>query len=263
MSKQSCSEQDQYSTSPVKKIQILSNNLCYGPAPDECDEIEQHLTIRADGKFWLTRYDYGDGSGKYRLTKKSQGQMYPGKVDGIIDRLKDLLQVDPIIFAVTDCGNWKIKVTFEDGTIIPFSGSLANVHPIQSEISQMIRIELDMYDLFLLDGDTSEPRFEQGPLPIFTKYLPLLYENTFLWNRFYDLCRGFFREERRNERFFAFHRAPECIKMWLGLLDNMGGGIPIHFFSAAAFIVLSYKNAGHDIDAELAEIEGNNNNQLQ
>jgi len=242
-------------TTPIKSVQIISNNLCYGPMPDEYDEIEQHLTIRADGKYWLTRYDYGDGPGKYRLTKKIQGQMYPGKVDGIFDRLKDLYRVDPITFCVTDCGDWKIKTTLEDGTIMPFGGSLANLHPIQSEISQMIRIELDMYDLFLLDGNTSEPRFEQGPIPTFRKYLPLLYENTFLWNRFSELCHDFFHKENRDEKFFAYHRDPACIQTWRGLLNNMGGGIPVHFFSAAAFIILAYKNAGNDIDAELAKIE--------
>ena len=247
-------------TAPIKSVQIISNNLCYGPMPDRYDEIEQHLTIRADGKYWLTRYDYGDGPDKYQLTKKSQGQMYPGKVDGILNRLKDLYRVDPITFCVTDCGEWKIKATLVDGTTMPFRGSLANLHPIQSEISQMIRIELDMYDLFLLDGNKSEPRFEQSPIRIFRKYLPLLYENTFLWNRFSELCHDFFRKENPDKNFFAYHRDPACIQIWRGFLDNMGGGLPIHFYSAAAFIILSYKNAGNDIDAELATIKDNNQN---
>ena len=39
------------------------------------------------------------------------------------------------------------------------------------------------------------------------------------------------------------------------MLDNMGGGIPLCFFAAVAFEILSYRDAGHNIDAELEEIK--------
>ena len=37
----------------IKKIKIKSNNICYGPAPEPEDEIEQILTISNTGKVWF------------------------------------------------------------------------------------------------------------------------------------------------------------------------------------------------------------------
>ena len=48
----------------------------------------------------------------------------------------------------------------------------------------------------------------------------------------------------RDERFFAFHRDPECIDIWRQMLDNMGGGFPLSLFAAAAFLLLTYRDRG-------------------
>ena len=38
----------------LKKIRIVSNNICYGPMPDSDDEVEQHLTINDEGRVWFS-----------------------------------------------------------------------------------------------------------------------------------------------------------------------------------------------------------------
>lgn len=43
----------------LQKIQLVSNNICYGPCPEPDDEVEQHLTITADGRVWFSRYCFG------------------------------------------------------------------------------------------------------------------------------------------------------------------------------------------------------------
>ena len=35
------------------------------------------------------------------------------------------------------------------------------------------------------------------------------------------------------------------------MLDNMGGGFPLTMFASVAFLLLAYKEQGHDLDAEL------------
>ena len=55
----------------------------------------------------------------------------------------------------------------------------------------------------------------------------------------------------RGDEFFEYHRNPECIEIWRQMIDNMGGGFPLTLFASAAFLLLSYKEQGHDLDAEL------------
>lgn len=238
---------------PIKKVQIVSR-FC-GPFlfPEEHDEVEQHLTLRADGKYWVSGYEYDEESHSNFLARKLQGSIFPGKEKAIFEKLAAYCAEDPFPLLHTDCGTWEMTVTYADGSRKKNLGSLTEEDTLLNEISRMIRTELDMFDLNIFDGVTSNPCYENGPIRIFKKYLPLLYENTYLWNRFSELCQNYFWEKRQQRTYFAFQRDTSCIQVWLGFLDNMGGGIPLYFFHAAAFIILAYKDAGHDIDAELAE----------
>lgn len=44
----------------VKRIKLVSNCLCYGPAPMPEDEAEQHLTICSDGRVFFSSYIVGN-----------------------------------------------------------------------------------------------------------------------------------------------------------------------------------------------------------
>lgn len=44
-----------------QKVRIVSNNICYGPSPKPDDEVEQHITINADGRVWFSAYNFGSG----------------------------------------------------------------------------------------------------------------------------------------------------------------------------------------------------------
>ena len=88
-----------------------------------------------------------------------------------------------------------------------------------------------------------------SPIFWFDRYLELIFAKDELWEQFQMYVEQTAYD--RDERFFAFHRDPECIDIWRQMLDNMGGGFPLSLFAAAAFLLLTYRDRGHDLDAEL------------
>lgn len=237
--------------SKIQKIQIITNTICYGRELKIGEEVEQHLTIRSDDRYWLSRYGFKDYN-ESTLISKTSGKLYKGRAERILKLLQERIEdCDPFL-RVLDCGSWELTVFYEDGQQETYDGSLKSDYGVLDRISKMIRGEIDEDRLFAFDG--CHPI--ESPVYIFSEYLPLLYEKTFLWREFQDLCRDFFWEKRDEKKFFAFVRDPDEITLWREMLDNMGGGIPLYFYQAAAYLILAYKDAGHDIDAELEEMEG-------
>ena len=52
----------------LQKIRIVSNSICYGPPPEPEEEVEQHLTINAEGRVWFSSYKFGE-TPSYRFQK--------------------------------------------------------------------------------------------------------------------------------------------------------------------------------------------------
>ncbi len=88
-----------------------------------------------------------------------------------------------------------------------------------------------------------------SPIPLFSKYLELIFAVDDLWESFQFFVRQTVPSQR--DDFFAYHRDPEGINIWYRMLDNMGGGLPLTLFASAAFLLLAYKEQGHDLDKEL------------
>lgn len=107
------------------------------------------------------------------------------------------------------------------------------------------------------DLDTEEKtagpaNWEQySPIPCFMRYLPLIYKVDELWENFQLYIRSAFPDKKEN--FFAFHRSEEAMAIWARAIADMGGGIPPSIFAAAVFLLLRYRELGHDLDRELAE----------
>lgn len=100
------------------------------------------------------------------------------------------------------------------------------------------------------DYSEEESEFDViSPIPLFSKYLELIFAKDELWNNFQMFVRQ--TSPRRGDEYFEYHRNPECIEIWRQMLDNMGGGFPLSLFAAAAFLLLEYKEQGHNLDAEL------------
>lgn len=61
----------------IKSIKITSNGICYGPMPDDNEEVEQYLTISSNGRVWFSARNYKqymDGKGYCRKKQLSIGK---------------------------------------------------------------------------------------------------------------------------------------------------------------------------------------------
>lgn len=140
----------------IRKIQLLSENLCYGPMPEENEEIEQRLTILSDGRAWLSRYCFGTGN-PYRL--KSREAKSIGKISAvkILSVIEACFVRDFIPAFATDIGSWELKLTFDNGDEYSFGGSLFRDDRIETlHISDMIRTAMGDPSLFAFDGGEEE-----------------------------------------------------------------------------------------------------------
>ena len=54
----------------------------------------------------------------------------------------------------------------------------------------------------------------------------------------------------RDADFFAYHHDKRCMDFWYHMLENMGGGWQLRFFAVASFLLLTYREQGHDLNAE-------------
>lgn len=99
------------------------------------------------------------------------------------------------------------------------------------------------------EPEPSTDIYKYSPVPCFMKYLPLIYSVDELWDSFQLYVRSEFSGQ--NENFFAFHREVNAMNIWQKVIEDNGGGIPVSIFAAGAYLVLRYKELGHDIDAEL------------
>ena len=139
----------------LKKIQLISDNLCYGPCPEPTDEIEQHLTMLDDGRVWLTRYCYG--TGEYKLLSKETYKVSSSAMKTILDAITDYFSKDHDVDRVTDCGSWDLILTNEYKQKLKASGSVFNDSLLGSKgLSEIIRTNLDHNDLFVFDGNIDD-----------------------------------------------------------------------------------------------------------
>lgn len=139
----------------IKSIRIVSNNLGYGPAPDCNDEIEQHLTISSTGRVWCNRYIFGEGY-NYELYKKEHVFIGKDPAKRILGLVSDFLQSYQGYF-VTDVGSWEMEIRFNNGDKKRIDGPLiGNVFVEDIDLSDYIRSEVPITNLFVFDGGTDE-----------------------------------------------------------------------------------------------------------
>ena len=137
----------------MKKVQIISNNLCYGPAPRPNTEIEQHLTINEKGQAWFSRYRYGNGEERYPLINKECLRIAKEDAKEILNLAGEVTKIEDDLFA-TDVGDWELTFTDTENKTSRKAGSLidTDLEPIK-KFCDKIRRALNRRGLFLLDGD--------------------------------------------------------------------------------------------------------------
>ncbi|MEG0355980.1 MAG: hypothetical protein RR621_10065 [Lachnospiraceae bacterium] len=138
----------------VQKIQIISNNICYGPCPKPGDEVEQHLTITADGCIEFLGYNYGNGDKPYRCGRTKNFNIGKDIAAHILTVIGNYFSDEYETVFTTDIGSWDMTITNAEGRTYLFSGSLCCDFEVDGiDLSDLIRDTLDMPDLFLFDGN--------------------------------------------------------------------------------------------------------------
>ena len=146
----------------VSKLQITSNNIGYGPCPEPDEEVEQRLTIAADGRVWFSGYNYGQGFEQYergRTKNYSIGKKAAARILNVVGTY--FSDEYDTVFA-TDIGSWDMTITNTEGKLYHFKGSLCCDFYVDGvDLSDLIRDTLDMPDLFVFDGNYKPDRVDK------------------------------------------------------------------------------------------------------
>ena len=135
----------EYFGGTAERIYLESNNICFGLRPEPDEEVEQHLELSASGVGRLRRFAMGETDEKsMREMALLVGEERARKIlDAVGEYFSDY---EPSF--TTDVGVWTLTITNTDGEEFHFDGSLCGSSPL----SDFIRAELGMDDLFLFDG---------------------------------------------------------------------------------------------------------------
>ena len=135
----------------IKSIRIISNALCYGPAPKRDDEVQQRLTITSAGEVSCSRYLYGDG-GDRELKGEEEVSIGKEAASEILEYIGKFVETYQPAW-MTDVGSWEMEVTYEDGEKTELTGALIGTQPVEDvDLSEMIREEVPIKNLFVFDG---------------------------------------------------------------------------------------------------------------
>ena len=139
-----------------RKIRIISNSTgYYGLCPEPEEEVEQHLTINADGLVWFSAYNFGDGFDHH---KKARSQMY--KIDktsatNMLTSIARYFSDEYDEWFATDIGDWVMEITNTEGNVYKFRGSLCAHFIVDGiDLSDLVRETLGMDDLYVFDGNS-------------------------------------------------------------------------------------------------------------
>ncbi len=166
----------------LKKIQVYSHALGYGPCPKPEDEIAQKLTINAEGQVWITKYAFGvcgvnKKIGSIRLSIEKE------QVDYLFSKYEKCFSENPLIPLATDVGDFNLCLTNTDGCVFKFKGSLIPCYEIDGKyLSDWTRDILDRPDLFVFDGNATD-RIERIRIDYYRKsIIHNIHEDTdFTW----------------------------------------------------------------------------------
>lgn len=144
----------------AKKIQIISNNMGFGPTPMPDEEVEQRLTVTADGRVFFSSYFFGDGK---RLTKgeSRRFKVEPAVAEQILNEVGHFFATDDLSRFATDIGLWTLTMTNTAGEKFEYTGPMPCSDEALIQISSMIREQLDMAELYVFDGAAFEDRIER------------------------------------------------------------------------------------------------------
>ena len=141
----------------VSKMKLVSNCMCYGPEPEDGEELEQHLTVSRDGRIWFSAYGYDHKSESgLRLIRKYQEKISPEAANYFLANVAYLFSEEVVIPYATDVGSWDLVLTNEEGEASKFGGSLVPIIDELNRVSAIFRTLSGHNDYYMFDGNDRE-----------------------------------------------------------------------------------------------------------
>lgn len=138
----------------LKKMRIVSNNICYEPMPEPDEEVEQHLTINDEGRVWFVGYKFGNAGERYKKARTMNFRIEKASVDKLLNAIATYFGNEYIEIFATDIGNWVMELTNTEETTYKFRGSLcADFGYEGADLSDLVRDIVGMDDLYVFDGN--------------------------------------------------------------------------------------------------------------
>ena len=138
----------------LKKMRVISNNICYGPMPEPNEEVEQHLTINNEGRVWFSGYNFGCGGERYEKARSKNFKIDKDATDKLFDAIAAYFGNEYMEVFATDIGDWVMELTNSEGMTYKFRGSLcADFDYEGKDLSDLVRDAVGMDDLYVFDGN--------------------------------------------------------------------------------------------------------------
>lgn len=145
-----------------QKMRIISNNISYGPPPEPDEEVEQHLTINAEGRVWFSAYNFGERPGRYQKSRTQNFKIEKDIATRLLGAVASYFSDEYDELFATDIGDWVMELTNTDGETYKFRGSLCAEFEVDgTDLSELIRDELKIDDLYVFDGNDKPDRVER------------------------------------------------------------------------------------------------------
>lgn len=136
----------------ITKMTLVSENCSFGVLPEYDTEVEQRLTIRSDGRVWLSRYAITPHGKNYRTVTErySADPRHVAELFSIVS--KYFLQEHDSCFA-TDIGFWNIQLFTDDNQIYKECGSMCGLTNVNGDnLSGLLRKLIPTTNLFAFGG---------------------------------------------------------------------------------------------------------------
>ena len=138
----------------LKKIRIVSNNVCYGSMPESDEEVEQHLTINNEGRVWFFGYNFGRCGERYEKARSKNFKIDKSAADKLFGAIAAYFGNEYTETFATDIGDWIMELTNTEGVTYKFRGSLcANFDYEGTDLSDLVRDTVGIDDLYVFDGN--------------------------------------------------------------------------------------------------------------
>lgn len=140
--------------SSLKKVRIVSNNICNGPMPEPDEEVEQHLTIDDEGNVWLSGYHFGNTGEQYKKARTENFKIEKELADKLLNALATYFENEYSEIFTTDTGTWTMEMTNTQGVTYQFRGSLCSDFDYKGvDLSDLVREIIGLDDLYVFDGN--------------------------------------------------------------------------------------------------------------